>query len=162
MLANTEKSGDTEIMRRYKTGKDGRNMDMAEKNKITVIIAGREYYRVGEESQEYMQKVALYVARKIGEILRKNNRLSTAMAAMLTAINLADEFIRATDSEKPFKTEAKHGEESVKSLTENNKRLNSENEALKQSNIDLQFELVRVEAELSAMRKAAAKGPERH
>jgi len=66
-------------------GADG----MAEKNKVEVRIAGKDYTLVGCESEEYIQKVALYIDKKMTEIMRMNNKLSTSMASVLTAVNVA-------------------------------------------------------------------------
>ena len=38
---------------------------MEQKNKIEVIISGRVYTLMGEESQEYIQKVAWYIDKKM-------------------------------------------------------------------------------------------------
>lgn len=65
-----------------------------EKNKVKVIIANTEYTLVTEEAPEYVQRVAILVDRKISEITTSNPHLSTAMSAMLTAINLADDFLK--------------------------------------------------------------------
>jgi len=125
---------------------------MESKNKVTVKIAGKEYNLVGTESEEYMQRDALYVDKKITEITRNNNRLSTSMAAMLTAINTADDYIKAADSEKKLKNEIKEYQEILKKLTDENKRLMEENATLRKNNTDLQLELVRAETELKSIK----------
>ena len=71
---------------------------MSGKNKVQVRIAGNEYILRGNESAEYMQKVALYVDTKTDEIMKANHTLSTSMASVLTAVNIADEFFKASDS----------------------------------------------------------------
>ncbi len=64
---------------------------MSEKNKVTVRIAGNEYILCGTEPPEYIQKIAMMVDRKLRDITRKNHLLSTSMASVLTAVNMADE-----------------------------------------------------------------------
>lgn len=69
---------------------------MAEKNKIEVFIGGKVYKILGEESEEYMQKVARYIDKKMLEIssTQRSTVLSTAMLATLTSINVADEYFK--------------------------------------------------------------------
>ena len=77
---------------------------MSERNKVTVRIAGNEYVICGTESPEYIQKVALFVDRKLQEIMKRNHTLSTSMASVLTAVNIADESLKTSESlqEKAF------------------------------------------------------------
>lgn len=69
---------------------------MVEKNKIEVFIGGKVYKLLGEESEEYMQKVARYIDKKMLEIssAQRSTVLSTAMVATLTSINVADEYFK--------------------------------------------------------------------
>ncbi len=69
-----------------------------EKKKVKVLINGAEYTLVTEEPAEYVQRVAVRVDRVLSEIAQSDKKLSTAMLAMLTSINLADELIRLEDS----------------------------------------------------------------
>ena len=62
-------------------------------NKITVNICGEDYTFVAEETPSYMQKVAAMVDAKMGGIL-KASHVSRTDAAVLTAVNLADEFLK--------------------------------------------------------------------
>ena len=68
-----------------------------EKNRIRVRICGIEYMLVSTEEPEYIHRVAYLVDKKMNEIMSANTKLSTAQAAVLTAVNLADERIRSTD-----------------------------------------------------------------
>ncbi len=73
---------------------------MSNKNKVIVKILGQEYTIVSDEPREYMQKVSNYVDDIMGEIAEKNKKLSTAMIAVLTALNVADEYYKIKDSTK--------------------------------------------------------------
>ena len=68
-----------------------------EKNRISVKICGIEYILVSTEAPEYVHKVAYMVDKKMNEILESNTKLSTAQAAVLTAVNLADERIKSSE-----------------------------------------------------------------
>ena len=54
----------------------------AKKNKVELRIAGKDYKVVGSESVEYIHRVGLYVDRKMTDILKMNNKLSTSLAAV--------------------------------------------------------------------------------
>ena len=64
------------------------------KIKTTVRIGGVDYSMAGFESEEYMHRVAILVDRKISDIERSHPALSTSQAAVLAAINLADEVLK--------------------------------------------------------------------
>jgi len=64
------------------------------RTKTTVIINGHEYVLAGEEPEEYMHEVAIYVDKKMSEIHRKYDKLSTSMVAVLAAVNIADELLK--------------------------------------------------------------------
>ena len=69
-----------------------------EKNKVKVLICGTEYTLVSSEEPEYVQRVAVLADKKLKEIYETSPHLSTALAAMLTTINLADEYIKLDDT----------------------------------------------------------------
>jgi len=71
---------------------------MSDKNKVVVRIAGNEYILCGSESPEYIQKIAMMVDRKLRDITRKNHLLSTSMASVLTAVNMADELVKTQEA----------------------------------------------------------------
>ncbi len=64
------------------------------KTKTTVRIGGIDYAMSGFESEEYMHRVAILVDRKISDIERAHPALSSSQAAVLAAINLADELLK--------------------------------------------------------------------
>lgn len=81
-------------------------------NRLTVKLDGQEYTIVSEESREYMLEVSDMVNAKLSDIKIQNNRLSSAMAAMLVALNLGDE-LKKTESyakEKIQELEAENAE----------------------------------------------------
>ena len=125
---------------------------MAEKNKVEIRIAGNDYTLVGTESDEYIQKIGLYIDRKMNEIMRSNSKLSTSMAAILTAVNVADDYFKASDSDKQVKRDLKRVYEELQRLKEENKNLAEENTALINKSTNLQLELAKREAELTEVR----------
>ena len=70
---------------------------MGEKKKVAVRILGKEYIIACTEDEEYIQKLAYYVDRKLNQITNANSLLSSDMAAILTAVNVADELLKAME-----------------------------------------------------------------
>jgi cell division protein ZapA len=130
---------------------------MSGKNKVYVRIAGKDYTLVGVESDEYIQKIAMYIDKKMIEIMKVNSRLSTSMAAVLTAVNVADDYVKAHESEHHLKKELKHINEEVEKLKGENRRLISENALLSGRGTNLQLELAKREAELHEVRNSQNK-----
>ena len=93
-------------------------------NIVRVIINGVEYSLKGEEREEYLHKVASYVDKKIMEIKDNNNKLSTSSAAVLTAVNIADELFK-------IKNEVNELFQKVEEIYNDDKRLKDENASLK-------------------------------
>ncbi|NLG24403.1 MAG: cell division protein ZapA [Clostridiales bacterium] len=75
-----------------------------EKIRTTVRIAGKDYAMVGYDSEEYVRRVAIYVDRKIQE-LSVATRLPSADLAVLTAINIADDMLKAHDENTRLRKE---------------------------------------------------------
>ncbi len=76
-----------------------------EKNRVKVLINGTEYTLVSTEEPEYVQRVAVLADRKLTEIYESSPRLSTALASMLAAINLADDYIKLDDAADNLRTQ---------------------------------------------------------
>lgn len=74
------------------------------KTKTTVRIAGRDYTMVGNDSEEHMHRVAVYVDRKMNE-LTVAGQLPPNMVPVLTAMNIADELLKAQDENTRLRAE---------------------------------------------------------
>ncbi|MEF9895929.1 MAG: cell division protein ZapA, partial [Clostridia bacterium] len=75
-----------------------------EKIRTTVRIAGKEYAMASYDSEAYVQRVASYVDRKMNE-LALSTRLPAVQLAVLTALNVADDMIKAHDENDRLKRE---------------------------------------------------------
>lgn len=67
---------------------------MSSVNRLIVKINGHEYTMCGEESREYLLRIATYVDEKMKEMAAVNPKLSTNMIAVLTALNTADDVFK--------------------------------------------------------------------
>lgn len=130
---------------------------MEQKNKIEVIISGRVYTLMGEESQEYIQKVAWYIDKKMNEVKKteSSRKLSTSMIATLTSINVADDLFKVKEKLKDAYGDI---EALKKQLCEKDKQIDiyqnelgvmqQENIALRDKIDELQLEIMRGRMEL--------------
>ena len=76
---------------------------MAEKTSAEVVIGGKVYTSSGYESEEYLQKVAVYINGKINEFdsIEGYQRFPADMKATLLELNIADDYFKAkTQAEK--------------------------------------------------------------
>ena len=75
-----------------------------EKQKTTVRVAGKEYALVSSDSPEHLQRVAAYVDRQITETAYAT-RMSRENVAVLSALNIADELMKAHDENARLRRE---------------------------------------------------------
>ncbi|MBN2898779.1 MAG: cell division protein ZapA [Clostridia bacterium] len=73
---------------------------MTVKNKVVVKILGQEYTLISDDSREHMQRVSNLVDDKMRELYNSNKKMSTSMVAVLTALNMTDEYLKAVDEQK--------------------------------------------------------------
>jgi len=69
---------------------------MTQKNESKVLIGGNVYTLSGDESEEYLQRVALYMNKKMDEVRSSDNgkKLNTRLQSVLLAINIADDYFK--------------------------------------------------------------------
>ena len=75
-------------------------------NRVVVSICGEDYTFVAEETASYMQKVGTYVGDKMFEILN-GAKVGRTDAAVLTAVNIADELFKAQASAEQLRGQIK-------------------------------------------------------
>ena len=127
---------------------------MAAKKDIQVLIGGKIYTLSGYESEEYLQKIALYINNKMEEMDQIPNyrRLGVDMQKTLLELNMADDYHKAkkqvemleADIEEKDKTEYDLKHELISAqihLEEADKEI----ERLKDEISDLQKQIVKLE-----------------
>lgn len=75
-------------------------------NRVVVNICGDEYTLVAEESPSYMQRVGSYVDGKMQDII-DSARVGRVNAAVLTAVNIADELMKAQETAEQLRSQIK-------------------------------------------------------
>lgn len=122
---------------------------MGKKNKIEAIIGGTVYVLQGEESQEYMQQVALYIDQKMNKVKKSDigNRMSTTQIAMLTSINVADDLFKTKEKLKLAETALQDQDLENSNFYSEFEKLEEENAALMDTIEQLQLELTKARME---------------
>ena len=84
------------------------------KNKVVVTIADRDYTMVAVEDENYVRKCAAHVDQQLREIA--NSRISQADAAVLAAMNIADQYFREQAAAENLRRQIKDNLEEVNQL----------------------------------------------
>lgn len=63
-------------------------------NKFTIKINGERYPIKGDVDIEYMKKLAIFVDKKMQELMKHNQYLPAQRIGVLTALHLADDYFR--------------------------------------------------------------------
>ncbi|MDO5311456.1 MAG: cell division protein ZapA [Clostridia bacterium] len=129
-----------------------------ENKKVEVKINNIEYTLVTNEPEEYVQRVALLVNKRMNEIGEASPQLSTAMKAVLTAINLADSCLKTEGVLDNLRSELKGYMEEAKGLGTELEEKRLEVEKLREDVHKLQIDLAKRETELSSLRRSAQQG----
>lgn len=75
-----------------------------QKTKTTVKIAGKEYNITGYDSEEYVQRVAAHVNRKMNELFTATH-LPPTQLAVLAAVNATDDMMKSRDEIRRLRRE---------------------------------------------------------
>ncbi|MGI5963544.1 MAG: cell division protein ZapA [Lawsonibacter sp.] len=84
------------------------------KNKVVVTIADREYTMVAVEDEAYVRKCAAHVDTRVKEVA--STRISQADAAVLAAMNIADEYFRELEASENLRRQIKENLEEASRL----------------------------------------------
>ncbi len=120
--------------------------------KTDVKINGMEYTVVSNEPEEYVQRVALLVNKKISEVKNSNGRLSTAMLAVMAGMNLADELLKCEETAGRLRAEMTEYMDDAKRNSAELEEKKLEVETLKEDMHKLEIELAKRDTELDNLR----------
>lgn len=75
-------------------------------NRVVINICGEDYALVADEAAAYMEKVGAYVDEKLTEVLN-GAKVGRTDAAVLTAVNIADELFKAQAGAEQLRAQIK-------------------------------------------------------
>ena len=123
--------------------------------KIKLNIAGVEYSIITEDDIRYVQELGRDLDRTITKIMKESPRLSTTQAAVLAALNYADECKKATDSADRLREQIKDYLDDASNAKSKADWARHELEEAKRQLENLIIENGRLKAELSAIMGSA-------
>ena len=86
-----------------------------QKIRTTVKIAGKDYTITSYDDEAYVQRVATYVDRRMEE-LNAATKLPSAQLAVLTAMNVTDDMLKAHDEIRRLRQELSEARDQVEAL----------------------------------------------
>lgn len=135
---------------------------MGYKNNVSVRVCGKTMTLTGNESVEYMTKVANYIEEKAEEIRRSDSSrtLNPNLISVLTSLNIADDYFKMKEKRDALEQQlAKLKEEtqalgsSPEELEQKNKMLSLEEEKLEVENRSLLQQLEEAKASLARLQE---------
>lgn len=127
---------------------------MADKKITTKVkIGGVEYQISSTADEDYVLRIAYYVDKKLEELTKNDRRLSTAMAAVLTCVNVADDYFRALEDGEGLRGQLVKYADEAGTLKSRNQKLEADNRRLADENRNLQLQNARLDTELKQYKK---------
>ena len=80
---------------------------MSMMNKVRLRICGSDYTITSDEPEAYVRELAAQVDKDMRALVESDDRVSTTMAAVLTALNNADKAQKATQSADNLRAQMK-------------------------------------------------------
>ena len=135
---------------------------MAVKNTAKVIIGGKIITLGGYESEEYFQKVASYINKKMDELsaMPGYSRQPMETKHTLISLNITDDYFKAKKQAEVFEQDLQQKDQEMYDLkheliSAQIKLENAEKELakMKEENNDLQMQIVKLETEMKNRRR---------
>lgn len=128
---------------------------MAAKNSIKVLIGGKIITLTGYESEEYLQKVALYMDSKITELseLPGYSRQPMETKHTLLSLNISDDYFKAKKQAEIFEQDLKTKDQEMYGLKHELISLQVELDNVKTKNRELETKVLELEKELDDLLK---------
>ena len=109
-----------------------------EKNRVKVIINGRQYVVVSDEPHQYLERLAKYVSEKVSAIQSSNNIMGER-PIVLAALNICDEYFKALEGGNLIASQAEKNAEKIRKLQEENNKLN---DMLEKSDFEIDIKMM--------------------
>lgn len=123
---------------------------MSDKNNTKVLIDGQVYTLSGQESEEYIQKVALYINNKLDTLKKSDNgqKMNTRLMNVLLALNIADELFKERTNVESFDARMDDKDRKIEALKNVVAESEDEKEALKRRLDELEKDINSYKKEL--------------
>lgn len=120
-------------------------------NKVKLTIGGTEYSILAEDDVKYVQELGKELDRAFTKIMKSNSTISTTQAAVLLALDYADECKKATVTADRLREQIKDYLDDASDAKSKADWARHEAESLKKDLENAKLENKRLKAELSAV-----------
>ncbi len=120
-------------------------------NKVKLTIAGSDYTILAEDDASYVKLLGKELDGRMNDILKSNSRLSVTQAAVLAALDFADECKKSTDTADRLREQIKDYLDDASSAKSKADIARHESEKLRKEAETLKSENARLKKELSAV-----------
>ncbi|MBQ4267887.1 MAG: cell division protein ZapA [Clostridia bacterium] len=122
-------------------------------NKVRLSIGGAEYTVIAEDDVRYVQSLGKELDRALAAIMKANDRLSVTQAAILLALDYADECKKATETADRLREQIKDYLDDASNAKSKADLARHESETLRKEIETLKTQNVKMKAELDALKK---------
>ncbi len=126
-------------------------------NKVKLSIGGTEYSILAEDDVAYVKELGRELDRSFTNIMKANKTISTTQAAVLLALDYADESRKATATADRLREQIKDYLDDASDAKSKADWARHEAETLKKELENARLEVSRLKAELKAIMDSAAK-----
>ncbi len=126
-------------------------------NKVKLSIGGTEYSILAEDDVAYVKELGRELDRSFANIMKANKTISTTQAAVLLALDYADESRKATATADRLREQIKDYLDDASDAKSKADWARHEAETLKKELENARLEVSRLKAELKAIMDSAAK-----
>lgn len=125
-------------------------MDNPGQNAVEVVIAGEIVTLTGQESEEYIQRVARFIDKKIAKLKKEKKTLgvNSFMKTLLLSVNITDDLFKETDKNEGLVNELNRCKRELAGYQKELGKLQDENLLLAARLRETRMELTNARAEL--------------
>lgn len=122
-------------------------------NKVKVSIGGTDYTIIAEDDVRYVQSLGKELDRALAAIMKANDKLSVTQAAILLALDYADECKKATETADRLREQIKDYLDDASNAKSKADLARHESETLRKEIETLKTQNVKMKAELDELKK---------
>lgn len=94
---------------------------MTSVNRVKIVVDGKTFTLMGQESTEHIQKVASYIDEKMKEIRSVSHSITmdTSLAYVLTSLNVGDDYFKALEEREVLLKQLREAQEYLEEIDRN-------------------------------------------
>lgn len=94
---------------------------MASVNRVKIMVDGKSFTLIGQESTEHIQQVASYIDKKMKEVrgISSSLTIDASLAYVLTSLNVGDDYFKALEEKEALMSRLKEAQEYLDEIDDN-------------------------------------------